>query len=174
MTALHEAYLVNDVQRLAELAEHCRSTARQFVCVDGFAGTGKTTLAEGLARTLEAPLISLDEFLADDPECMSVQSYIERLDRTALLRAIANAPSAVIEGALLRDALQGALLREDTEMIYVALCSRPTSDRLIWHDGLRIAEGDGPGADWFTKSETAYHRQFLPHEDADAVAIRIE
>lgn len=173
-SVLSDVYLVHDEHRLADLADHCGRGARRFVSIDGFAGAGKTSLAEGLARVLNVPLISLDEFLPEDLESNMVRSYVARLDRKALRGALAASATAVIEGTFLRDALQGLVARAEMTAVYVALCSRPTGDGLIWHDGFRMTDGDGPGADWFTTSETEYHRRFLPHEDADAIAIRID
>jgi len=182
-SVLSGAYLVNDPQRVAELAEYCRRSARRFVAIDGFAGVGKTTLGETLAGELGAQLISLDEFLPDDPESMLVTSYVDRLDRQRIVDAISEASTAVIEGTLLRDVLQGIVRRADMTALYLARCSRPGNEGLIWHDAFRISDGDESlrdsdgtvrDPDWFTVSETEYHRRTLSHEDADAVAIRIE
>jgi hypothetical protein len=173
MTAqeIAQAFQVEDPQRLAN---HCRQLGRRLIVVDGFSGVGKTTLAKNLSRALSAPLISLDDYLPDNADSILVQSYVERLDRQRLECAIAATDVAVLEGVLIQEAIVGIVPRAKVIAVYVALCSRPTADQIIWHDGFRIIDGDEIGADWFTKSETAYHQRVRPCEDADAIVLRVE
>lgn len=167
-----DASAMYSIKDSAKLAAYCRSVATRFATVDGFCGAGKSTLATDLAEQLNWPLISFDDFLPDDS--MNVQSYVARLDWDRLARTIRGQANAVLEGAFMREVVQGTVVRAEMTTVYVALCSHPMPERVIWHDGMRIEDGDGPAADWLTELETDYHRRWRPHEDADAICLRRE
>jgi hypothetical protein len=174
MTAaiFEEAYRTDEVERLAA---HCQSLGRRFVAVEGFSGSGKTTLAKDLSARMDAPLISIDKYLSDDPDSIVIPSYVARLEQGKLRRAASHASIAVIEGILLRDVLAEIAGRSDLVVVYVARCSQ-LGTSFIWHDGVRIEDGDGDvgGIECLAQSELEYHRRIRPHEDADAVVLRVE
>jgi hypothetical protein len=157
------------------IAEFCRKARRRFVTIDGFAGTGKSTFAEALAERLERCVISLDEYLPDDPDSIFVQSYVGRLNRASLAQDVAAAEYAIIEGVLLNDALAELVPRDEVTALYFARCSHPTASSYIWHDGVRIEDGDSAEYDgaWFMESELEYHRRAAPHLHADGIVVRV-
>src|ERR1700739_4789478 len=89
------------------LVRNVLAFGRRYVVVDGFTGAGKSTLAVDLAARLRIPWIELDDFLPEDPTFVETQSYVARLDRVALRDSLKAAPTAVIDGILMRDALDG-------------------------------------------------------------------
>jgi hypothetical protein len=174
MTAaiFEEAYRTDEAERLAA---HCQRLGRRFVAVEGFSGSGKTALAKDLSARMDAPLISIDEYLSADPDSIVIPSYVDRLEQGKLRHAASLASIAVIEGILLRDVLVEIAVRSDLVVVYLARCSQ-LGTSLIWHDGVRIEDGDGDVGDvgWLAQSELEYHRRIRPHEDADAVVLRVE
>lgn len=140
-------YAVADTAGIARQVERL---GRPFVAVEGFAGVGKSTLAGALAGRLPARCVQLDDFLPDDSESMSVQSYIERLDHRRLELVFASPVRTVIEGVMLRDILDGKVDHSKVTSVYVALCSDAAS-RLTWHQALHLEEGEDERANWFER-----------------------
>jgi hypothetical protein len=169
---LQEAFQADKIE---PLAAYCKSLGRRFIAVEGFSGSGKTTLAQDLSAKIEATLISIDEYLSADPDSIMNPSYLARLEQGKLRRAASDASFAVIEGILLRDVLGDIAGRSNLVVVYMARLSR-VGTTLIWHDGVRIEEGDGDvgGLDSIAQSELEYHRRIRPHEDADAIVLRVE
>lgn len=161
--------MIDDLERIVGMLGE-----RPYIAIEGFMQAGKSTLAEGLAERLEWPLIQLDEFLPDTPDALP-PSYLARLDLAALRGTVANAPRAVIEGVLLRDALGSLFQRDQTTVIYIARCTRPVSNgALLWHDGFRIENFETDREEsWMLRSEVEYHYRVRPHEGADVYVIRI-
>jgi len=153
------------------VAKRISALGRRYVVVDGFTGAGKSTFAESLAASLQLPWVELDSLLPP-PEAVQDESYVERLDLQALGRLLESAQGAVIEGIQPWDALSGIVARTDATAVYLARCSNPAGS-LIWHDGVRIEDGDGEGGNWLDRCELEYHRRVRPHQDADVLVVRI-
>ena len=169
--ALERSFRTTDIEPLASL---CRAQGRRAVGIDGFSGVGKSTLATALSEALDVALISLDDFLPDSPESMTVQSYVDRLDRDRLRRAIERARCPIVEGVLLRDALAGIIARKELTALYYMACSSPTGGALIWNDGFEISdEATSAAPNWLDRSIIEYHRRERPYADADALVIRV-
>jgi len=135
-----------------------------LVGIDGFDGTGKTTLAFKLAQELSGIRVGLDCYVEKDREADRYVGLLrlEDLSRdiSALLRCF---PYVVVDGVCLSEALS-AIGITPKKIVYV----RKISPQGLWHDGFHLEDyvaGSAAGS-WLENSVYSYHQQYQPHVTA--------
>jgi hypothetical protein len=180
------------VDLAADVARRHALEPARIISVDGWDGSGKTTLATDLAAHLSFAHYELDAYLHREQG-----GFLEHLDYARLATALrTRAPATqppLVEGICVLQVLDRLDLRSDIK-IYV----RRISASGIWHDGLRIdpsktveqviaddrraaelwAEIDGEqfvrGHEPLAWEVIRYHYAYTPHETADFYFNRIE
>lgn len=145
-----------------------------LIGIEGYMGSGKTTLATQLSRHLALPLVSLDKFVAIRN---GEHAYPSRISRTRLRRQVlrsARRSPVLIEGICLRAVLRRLGLRLATT-VYI----KRLSDAGLWHDGLNLEDfiaGNALDVDMFEPhvSDHRYHAAYAPHKSAHFVIERRE
>lgn len=166
------------VQSIEELAKFTRNSSKSLpiiVSIDGFMGSGKSSLAMELADALDGMRVSFDCYI--DPGSNS-PSYLEKLKIDHLERDIANLKAkfdyVVIEGICLLQVLNAISVAPDIR-IYV----KRISEQGLWHDGFHLEDYVDERAikekeEGLHKSEFEYHAELLPHKNTDLIFERIE
>ena len=180
------AGLVQDLTR--SLAER----SARIVTVDGWQGSGKTTLAKNLASSLGLSRYELDDFLQEHRG--GFLEYLDYLQLTAALtEAFKKSRPILLDGICVLEVLQRIGLRPDVK-VYV----RKISASGIWHHGLKldpsktaeqVIEEDREIARRWAEMEGTkfgesgeplayeiirYHYKYLPHETAQFYFNRVE
>ncbi len=146
------------------------------IAVDGFQGSGKTTLALELAKSIARRVVSADEFLHRNRG-----SFFEHLDLAKLSAAVGEGKDCILEGVCCLQMLQALKLSSAT-LVYVkrmAVWGWADEDELIQFDanGLPKEVPTDPLALalrglWGEVAQ--YHVSFRPHEVACIVYERRE
>lgn len=137
-------------------------------------GSGKTTLANRLARDLASPVVSVDEYVVIKD---GHHAYPSRIDRARLLRDVlchAHNGLVLIEGICLRAVLRRTGLR----LVATAYVMR-ISQAGLWHDGLDLEDfvaGQALDEDLSEPrlSDHRYHATYAPHKAARFIVKHLE
>jgi len=160
----------------ATIAHDVHFSGVGWVWIEGFPQAGKSVFATRLAEELGwAPVIHLDHMTLPMDKQPDSPRYADHLDRDRIMAVVQSNRSVVIDGVCLQDVVEG--MRPDSAMrIYIARVSSPTTESLIWHDGIDFldAEGLAEGTNWLILDTIAYHRRVKPHVNAAHVLLRIE
>jgi len=147
--------------------------AGTIIGVDGFMGSGKTTLSFELAELLAGIRVGIDCYVDTG---VDATTYVEKLRLINLARDLTKLcavfPFVILEGICLRNVLERMQL-EAGDMVYVKRLSKVG----IWHDGLDLEEckfAVEVPTDWLRKNELTYHASCYPHESADFIYQRVE
>ena len=158
------------VYEVPALAERIRGSygAIQIIGIDGFTTAGKTTLAQRLAKLLDADVVSTD----DHVEIRGGNwGYVERLDlagiKDSVDRSIKTGRRVILEGICLRCVIASSAIQTDSIVhVYVKQISK-NSD--IWDDGEwleRFEERDHAPPEPHL-SAFMYHEKVCPHKLAN-------
>ena len=141
--------------------------------IEGFVGSGKTSLADQLAASTGATAVHLDDFIADGSEELP---YWDRLDYKRLAEAITAARSsdqgALVEGICLQVVLRKLDLSPSFG-IYVMRVSHTGN----WHDGMHLQDflrGHHSQISEPDRSDYKYHSLHAAHEVLDFSYVRFE
>lgn len=145
-----------------------------LIGIEGYMGSGKTTLANRLSHDLALPLVRLDEFVAIRN---GDNAYASRISRARLLRQVlhhSRRQAALVEGICLQAVLRHFGLRPATT-VYVKRLSHVG----LWHDGLNLEDflaGNALDVDMVEPhvSDHRYHAAYAPHKSAHFVIERKE
>ncbi|MEZ5447073.1 MAG: hypothetical protein R3F45_15055 [Gammaproteobacteria bacterium] len=147
--------------------------AGAVVALEGFCGSGKTTLAGQVGKRVQMNVFHVDSFARkfDRPP-----AYTECLDLVRLHHALngrAQTRPSIVEGICLRDVLLlvGII---PTTFIYL----KRVGKNGLWYDGLNLMDFEeghpAPGdSEEPHRSDLGYHRRVRPHETADVVYERV-
>ncbi|MFZ5877073.1 MAG: hypothetical protein ACOYXU_11775 [Nitrospirota bacterium] len=145
------------------------------VGVEGFTGSGKSHLANALAKDAAASVVHTDQYVTGEDASLS---YPDRLDysriRSAANRATADSPVTIIEGICLRE-----VLRRSNISARVFVYVKRLAGNGLWHDGFHLEDfesGSTMAANLKEphRSDFIYHSGDRPHEHADIVFHRVE
>ena len=146
-----------------------------LVAIEGFTGSGKSYLADAIARDLNAAVIHTDEYVTGDDESLP---YPDRLDCSRIATSVSSfarhASLVLIDGICLRETLRRTDLRADL-FIYV----KRIAENGLWHDGFHLEDYKTNNAitenqEEPHRSDFAYHVFERPHEHADVIFERVE
>jgi broad-specificity NMP kinase len=166
--------VVKDVTGVLKAIETQRTGSVRVIAVDGFPGSGKSTLGAQVAAALDAQVVDFDDFLIRDQG-----EFISALKLTDLATAM--------------DADQGLVVASGVCMLLVLLRLQIKPDLLVyvkrmaiwgWADQDEVEGDEAEGATIITGSNLdhhpldlevhRYHRQFRPQDVADVVLERLE
>ncbi len=176
ITATPLAPVYRDAGALSQwLLARVRRTPFHVVGIDGMDRTGKSTLAQALARSLGCEVIDCEGYaLAGARDRAPHALDLPRL-RRAIMAALDPQHPVIVVGTHLRSVLQAMSLRAATR-IYVRHqwpAGRYTHGRVFEHDDAARAMVTVParerfrGIAPFDDALIAYHRRERPHETAD-------
>lgn len=158
------------------LHDHLRRLRRPaLIGVEGFTGSGKSTISNDLGQDLKAVVIHTDDYVIAGDESLP---YPERLDygriTTAITLARTRESVIVVEGICLRVVLDRLSLSADL-IVYV----KRVASNGLWHDGFHLEEFEAGNAieedhEEPHQSDFSYHAKARPHERADLFFERIE
>ena len=164
------------VTEYAQLRAHITSlSSLGIVAVEGFIGSGKSFLANTLAKDLSAVAIHTDEYVCGTDGALP---YPERLTYANIIWALNSASASdsliIVEGICLREVLRRSGVKANF-FIYVKSIARNG----LWHDGLHLEDFENEAeTDAFRqeprRSDWAYHAKARPHERADIMFHRVE
>jgi hypothetical protein len=158
---------VHVVTTIDQIASHARAALVSSSClvgIDGFDGTGKTTLAFQLARQLAGIRVGLDSYI--DKETPA-DDYVGLIRSEHLKRDIFNLvnlfPFVVVDGVCLLNALESVGVSPN-RLVYV----KKFSPQGLWHDGFHLENyiAGEPVDSWLAESVYGYHQAKQPHTKA--------
>ncbi len=138
----------------------------RIVTIDGFDGSGKTTLGAKISRALGCFAIDLDDFVLEN----EAETFFEFLNQSELKEATADflrdSKLFVVSGVMMTKVIQFQQW-PDPFKIYV----KKQRSEGIWHDGWDIDSEQGPSGllTELDKELLAYHREYRPHECCDCL-----
>lgn len=150
-----------------QVASHVKATEALGGCligIDGFSGTGKTTLAFELAHHLNGIRLGLDSYVSKEKPA---DCYVGLLRIDHLRRDLGNLLDrfafVVLDGVCLLKALESIRITPKL-LVYV----KKHSPQGLWHDGLHLENFlAGACADsWLAESVYRYHQAYQPHTKA--------
>jgi hypothetical protein len=157
----------------AEVLDALASVPNGLIAVDGFQGSGKTTLAGELGKLIGREVLSADDFLHRDQG-----SFYAHLDLAKLSDTLDERHPCIFEGICCLQVLRG-INRRPASLVYVKRMA-------VWgwadEDELTRCNCEGllmevatvttglPSNLW--DEVAAYHARFRPHECADIVYER--
>ena len=139
--------------------------------VDGFDGSGKTTLALELARRVGGIRIGLDCYIDKEVDSDRYVGLLRLENLRRDVRALSSCqPIIVVDGVCLSEAFDKLGCVPDY-VVYV----KKISAQGLWHDGLHLEdyEAGQVAGSWLEKSVLSYHQQYRPHLVANACYSRI-
>lgn len=139
-----------------------KNTSRPVLLgIDGFDGSGKTTLAFAVANRLSGVRVGLDDYVDEDRKADSFVGLL-RLEDLArdLSRLLRRFRLVVVDGVCLSQAF-AAIGTKPSSVIYV----KKISQQGLWHDGFHLEDylAGTPAGSWLEQSVYAYHQQYQPH-----------
>ena len=143
-----------------------------IVGVEGFTSSGKSHLADALAKNLAGVVVHTDKYVTDGQVALP---YPDRLDYRGILSALNDATSrtslTIVEGICLRETLSRASISANL-FVYLKFLAQNG----LWHDGLSLEDFENRSSplDEPHFSDFTYHVKQRPHECADIVFERIE
>ncbi|HET6433404.1 hypothetical protein [Dyella sp.] len=143
-----------------------KTTAQSVVVgIDGFDGTGKTTLAYALAERLGGIRVGLDSYVEKDREA---ERYVGLLRLDALQRDLNGLSRCfshiIVDGVCLLEAFERLGCTPDY-LVYV----KKISPQGLWHDGFHLEAYEASEAgSWLASSVYSYHRVYEPQLKAAA------
>lgn len=170
------ARITSQFKQLSKLVARLPGYRRgEIIGVEGFVGSGKTTLGKKLADSLAVECVSTDKFVLIHGGCFS---YIGRISKKRLLRALTVAGErgrpVLLEGICLR-VVARQLRCFPMNFVYIKRMSGN-----IWHDGFHLEDfvaGVVVPNDALHEphlSDLRYHARFVPHKRADIIFERQE
>lgn len=151
-----------------------RFNSPQLIAIEGFCSSGKSTLADKLAKGVPAEVIHTDEYCTprENPP-----PYTKGLDVSRLRQALQRRDftrHCIIEGICLRDILD---LCDVSAGVYVYV--KRVGVNGLWHDQFHLEEyekGESVSSEKLEPhaSDLAYHSKARPHERADLEFVRVE
>lgn len=160
---MHVITTINDI---AEAVPRKVSAQAVLVGIDGFDGTGKTTLAFALAKKLGGIRVGLDSYIEKDREA---DRYVGLLRLEDLQRDLIGLSCCfshvVVDGVCLSEVLEQIGGAPDY-IVYV----KKVSPQGLWHDGFHLEDYEGgvEAGGWLERSVYSYHCQWQPHLRATA------
>lgn len=158
------------------IAQEVRNSGRSWVWIEGFSRAGKSVFATRLANALQwTNVIYLDHMALPMDQQPDSTQYADHLDRDRIRAAIETNEPVIVEGVCLQDVVDG--MRLDPPLrIYLARVSSPTTEALIWHDGIELQEPERQAneVNWLVLDTLTYHRRVKPHAHADRILVRVE
>lgn len=152
-----------------------RTDAPQIVGVDGFTGSGKSTLSTALVGSLGARLLSCDEYV---DRSVKEESYCAMLRRADLIydfrQALESHSTVILDAVCLREVVRYLEVNPHS-FVYV----KRVSQAGVWNDGLDLddfkeaTEGSFRGK-WIEREVFRYHLDHHPLERADILFERVE
>ena len=134
------------------------------IIVDGDPGSGKTTLANKMAKDLEANVVSLDDYLSGNREI----SYCDQINYASLRDKIrAGGPRLIIEGVCVLKILAKMEVHHDYHIII------QRHDGFIgWTLGQYLGEKAKPPRDKLWQEIVQYYKDYKPFDVSDLVEVR--
>ncbi|MGZ5164027.1 MAG: hypothetical protein ACXWIT_26655 [Burkholderiales bacterium] len=160
----------------AALSDQVRRLSRPVIVgVEGFTGSGKSSLADALAKDLGAFVAHTDDYVTGEDESLP---YPDRLDygriQSVVAGAIAGSAMVIVEGICLREALRRSGVSAGL-LVYV----KRLAENGLWHDGFHLEDYETEAAivenrEEPHRSDFTYHSAERPHEQANIVFHRVE
>jgi cytidylate kinase len=148
------------------------------IAIDGFPGSGKTTVANRMAKAMPAVHVEVDQFLERNRG--GFLTFIDYSSLAEVVRRNSREEVILVEGVCVKAVLARIAIAEDLH-VYV----KRTGQHRIWYEGrtfvefhsvedaLRYEESLGP-VPGLTRDVLGYHYDYQPHKTADIVYERME
>lgn len=143
-----------------------------FICIDGFPGSGKSTSGKLLAELLDATYIEMDDFLekCDGGEFTNYANKIKINDLSEVVNSLEG--KVIIGGCSLRAILKMLKFEKKTFFIYIKKVNAMVG---TWPEGDFFEDyinGNGSFSP-LDKSEYEYMKNYKPHEISDVIFERL-
>jgi len=161
------------IDEITSVLRQRAGSASHVVGVDGFMGSGKTTLAFELAELLAGIRVSLDAYADRNAQ---TEDYAAKIMQRYLVSDLRKLKAAfqfvVVEGICLLEVLS-AVSEPPGSLVYVKRISATG----LWHDGFHLEDYESnqsiaENQKGLHKSEFEYHSKWRPHEQAQVVYER--
>lgn len=143
-----------------------------FICIEGFPGSGKSTSGKSLAKLLDATYIEMDDFLenVDEREFTNYASKIKINELSELVCSLEG--KVVIGGCSLRAILKMLKLERKVFYIYIKKVNAMVGN---WPEGYFFEDYINGNRDFspLDKSEYEYMKNYKPHEVSDLIFERL-
>ncbi len=149
------------LEQLASLVAAKKASSSLLVGIDGFDGTGRTTLAFYLAQKLAGIRVGLDSYIDKDREA---ERFVGKLRLEDLARDLSGLlgcfPYVVVDGVCLAEALE-AISTAVNQTIYI----KRLSSQGLWHEGFHLEDFvvRAQAGTWLERSVYSYHELYQPH-----------
>lgn len=120
------------LELLDDVKKRIREKKDFIVAVDGFNGTGKSTLSNRIGNETSARVIHLDNFLLPQWKKYVTEIDYEKLIVHLVMLKSNNGP-IIIEGCCLLEVLSDRRLKQGFD--YLIYCKKISEGSRIWHDG---------------------------------------
>lgn len=145
------------------------------VGIEGFSGSGKSSLADALAKKLNALLINTDKYVSGKDESLSYQNRLNyNLIKSTITNVIVEPSIVIFEGICLRETLR-RLGTTANFMVYV----KHVAENGLWHDGFHLEDYQTDvkifeNCKEPNRSDFIYHLKEHPQEQANIVFHRVD